>query len=254
MLPLSALPRTASAELTSLFVEPERADSAVPREATPELTQSVELAQPIRFGIDSDILGCLSQMTSLMLPTTPRFSYQPGVPNRVFRAGNVGGFGVEVNEVTLSNREGSLGPLEVRSVQGAMPLVAIFKQGQLVQCSNVGEVLGVVERGRGLHVIGYNQEHDESVGLDGAEFEVLEIEKDGTLHDDLLEASERGFGYLAVGQEHAKNFASFSISGIYGTDEGGNQQHTRSWRYDAHLNRYTLRERKGRYVGPRRAE
>ena len=250
VLPLTALPRTASAELSSLTVVAERADSARPPEVTPEVAQSVSFAPPIRFGMDSDLLGCLQMQGSNVSPTTPRFSYQPGVPNRVSRVANVDGLSLDMKEVTLSNREAVLGALEVRSVQGASPLVAILKEGQLLDCRSVGDVLGVVERGRGLHVIGYDEEQDPAVGLYGAAFRVLEIAKDGTLHDDLLEAPERGFGYMTVGQAHTKNLASFSISGMYQADEGGSQQHTLSWRYDARLDRYGVRERKGRYVPP----
>jgi hypothetical protein len=248
VLPLSVLPRTAGAELASLFVTPERADSAAPHGAPADGLQSVAFARPLRFGVDSEVLTCLMQMNGMGMPRSPRFSYQPGVPNRVHRVGSRG-FDLEMTEVTLSNREGGLGALEVRSLPGASQ-VAVLKEGQLVECSSVSEVLGVVQRGRGLHVIGYNREYDDAVDVEGANFWVLEVEKDGTLHDDLLETSEQGFPYLTVGETHAKNLATFSINGMYRTDEGGSQQHTLTWRYDAPLNRYSMRERKGRYVAP----
>ena len=248
VLPLRALPRTSSAELSWLIVEPRRADSG-PAAETLEGMPHVFFEPPIRFGMDSDLLACLSRADGGGWMRNPRFSYQPGVPNSVFRTGHANSFLLETSEVTLSSREATLGSIEVRAVHGSQPLVAIFKEGQLVECSSVGEVLGVVERGRGLHVIGYEQVFQEDVGVEGADFKILEIEKDGTLHDDLLEPSE-GFAYAAVGQEHAKNLARFSISGTYRTSEGGSQPHTLSWQYDARLNRYGLRERKGRYAPP----
>ena len=250
VLPLSALPRMAVPELAGLLVAPQRAESRVPPEATAEVTQSVSFAEPIRFGMDSELLACLMQGTSAVFPTSPRFSYQPGVPNRIYRAQNVGGIDIQLDEVTLSNREASLGALEVRSVQGAWPLIAVIKEQTLLGCSSVGSLLGVVERGRGLHAIGYTLETDESVGRESANFNVLEIEKDGTLHNDLLETPETDFGYTSVGQAHAKDLASFSITGMYEPAEGGSQQHTLSWRYDKKLNRYALSRRKGRYVAP----
>jgi hypothetical protein len=247
VLPLSALPRTASAELSGLSVVPERAVSGSPSEAGAR--QSAAFATPIRFGIDSDLLTCLLQGNN-GLPTTPRFSYQPGVPNRIYRTANVGGFAIETQEVPLSNLEGGLGALEVWSVQGGLPMTAIFKAGRALDCVSLGNVVGVVKRGRGLHVIGYNEWQDEAVGLQGAEFKVLEIEADGTLHNDLLVVPEGGFGYTEVGQAYSKDLTNLSISGMHQTDEGGSQQHTLSWRYDARLNHYVLRERKGRYVPP----
>jgi hypothetical protein len=252
VLPLSALPRTLRPDLSGLSVVPERAVSGAPSDARPKALQGVSFARPIQFGIDSELLSCLVRGTSGVYPTTPRYSYQPGLPNRVFSVANVGGFQIQTDEFPLSTTEGGLGALEVRLLQG--PQVAVFKAGELIECTGVGDVLGVIKRGRGLHVIGYNQWQDEAVGYHGAEFKVLEIEPDGTLHDDLLEAPERGFAYAAVGQEHAKNLTSFSISGIYQSDEGGSQDHTLSWRYDARLNRYALRVRNGRYVPPNSSE
>jgi hypothetical protein len=254
VLPLSALPRTTTPELASLFVTAERAGSAPPREPKPEALASVTFGAPIRFGQDSEMLRCLMQNGNAMMPMAPRFSYQPGTPNQIFRAANSGGFSIEMSEVPLSSREGGLGPFEVRSVHGGSTFLAILKQGELVECTDMGDVLGVVERGRGLHVIGYTEGVEESVGAQYAQYRVLELEKDGTLHDDLLEVSEEGFPYSAVGGEHAKNLATFSISGTYQTNEGGSQQHQLLWRYDARTNHYVLRQRKGRYVPPSYSE
>jgi hypothetical protein len=254
VLPLSALPRTASPEISSMYLTAERAGSMAPGQPSPDALASVGFATPIRFGLDSEMLGCLSQNANAMMPMMPRFSYQPGTPNQVFRAANQGGFSIETTEVTLSTREGGLGSLEVRAVYGSSPFLAILKEGQLVQCTSVGDILGVVERGKGLHVIGYNEGVEESVGAQYGYYNVLEIEKDGTLHDDLLEVSEQGYRYYSVGGEHAKNLATFSISGTYLTDEGGNQQHQLLWRYDARTNRYALKQRKGRYVPPTSSE
>jgi hypothetical protein len=92
------------------------------------------------------------------------------------------------------------------------------------------------------------------VGAYYAQYRVVELEKDGTLHDDLLEFSEVGYPFTSVGGEHAKNLATFSISGTYQTNEGGSQQHQLLWRYDARTNRYALRQRKGRYVPPSYSE
>jgi hypothetical protein len=250
VLPLKALPRVANVELSSLFVTPERADAPPPTEAAPDRVQSVVFARPIRFGKDSDALQCLLQSSSLNFPRNPRFSYQPGVPDRIYRAANSDGLTLGFGEGPLSSRQGGLGALELRSVHGGSPMLALFDQEKLVQCLSMGEVLGVVERGRGLHVIGYTEDTDESVGLQGAYFQVLEIAKDGTLHDDVFEGTENGFGYTSVGEEHAKNLTSFSISGMYQTGEGGSQQHQLTWRYDARMNHYGFRERKGRYVPP----
>jgi hypothetical protein len=250
VLPLRALPMITSAELSWLIVDPLRADAGPPNADRPEVVQSVSFANPIRFGLDSQLLECVLQGAAGALPTAPRFSYQPGVPNRIFRAANVAGFSVAEAQVTLSSHEASLGPIEVRSVEATSPLVAVLNAGQLVECESVGQVLGVVARGRGLHVIGYSQEQDEAVNLEGAELKVLEIEKDGTLHDDLLEMPARGFGYMSVAEQHSKDLATLSISGTYQADDGGSQQHTLSWRYDAKSNHYALRERNGRHVPP----
>ncbi len=254
VLPLSALPRTAGPEISSMYLKAERAGSVAPRQATPDVLDSVSFATPIRFGLDSELLACLSQNPDASRAMTPRFSYQPGTPNQVFRAANQGGFSIETTQVTISTREGALGSLEVRAVYGASPLVAILKEGQLVQCSSVGDILGVVERGKGLHVIGYNEGIEESVGAQYGYYSVLEIEKDGTLHDDLLEVSEESFPYSAVGGDHAKNLATFSVSGTYLTNEGGTQEHQLLWRYDARTNHYALKQRKGRYVPPTYSE
>lgn len=254
VLPLSALPRTSTPELASLYVTAERAGSAPPSEPKPEALASVGFAKPIRFGLDSEVLGCLMQNVNAPMPMTPRFSYQPGVPNQIYRAANQGGFSIEMTEVPLSSHEAGLGALEVRSVHGGSTSLAILQQGQLVQCTEVGDVLGVVERGKGLHAIGYSEGVEESVGAQYAYYRVLEIEKDGTVHDDLLEVSEEGFPYSSVGGEHAKNLATFSISGTYQTNEGGSQQHQLLWRYDARTNHYALRQRKGRYVPPTYSE
>lgn len=251
VLPLNALPRIAAPELSALLVTPERIEAAPAHEAAFQVAQSVAFAEPIRFGIDSELLGCLWQgMSTAGFATSPRFSYQPGQPNRIYSAQNTGGFEITMNEASLSSPEGALGPLEVRTVHAASPLTAVLKGDKLVGCSNVGDLLGVVQRGRGLHVIGYNRESDESDYLESASFSVLEIDRDGTLHDELLETLEAGFGYTSVGQTHAKDLTSFSISGMYRTDDGGSQQHTLSWRYNPKLNRYGLSQRKGRYVAP----
>jgi len=251
VLPLSALPSTASPDLSELLVTPERAAAGPPREATTEVAQSVRFGEPIRFGMDSELLGCLFQAAgNNPVVTTPRFAYQPGVPNRVYRAQNVRGLEIEMSEVPLSVHEGGLNSIEVRTVPGAWPRLAVIKDGQLIECPGVGNVLGVVKRGLGLHVISYSQDSDESVNLDSASFSVLEIDKNGTLHEDLLETLETGFGYMSVGQAHEKNLASFSIKGIYRTNEGGGQEHTLSWRYNAKLNRYGLTQRNGRHVAP----
>jgi hypothetical protein len=254
VLPLSALPRTTTPELASLYVAAERAGSAPPNEPKSEALASVTFATPIRFGLDSEMLGCLMQNSNAIMAMTPRFSYQPGTPNHIFRAANSGGFSIEMSEVPLSSREGGLGALEVRSVHGGSTFLAILKQGELVACTDVGDVLGVVERGRGLHVIGYTEGVDESVGAQYAYYRVLELEKDGTPHEELLEVSDGNFPYSSVGGEHAKNLATFSISGTYLTNEGGTQQHQLLWRYDARTNRYALRERKGHYVPPTYSE
>lgn len=254
VLPLSALPRTSTPELASLYVTAERAGAAPAHEPKAEALASVTFAAPIRFGLDGEMLRCLMQSGNAMMPMTPRFSYQPGTPNHIFRAANSGGFSIEMSEVPLSSREGGLGPFEIRSVHGGSTFLALLKQGALVECTEMGDVLGVVERGRGLHVIGYTEGVEESVGAQYAQYRVLEIEKDGTLHDDLLEVSEEGFPYSSVGGEHAKNLATFSISGTYLTNEGGTQQHQLLWRYDARTNHYALRQRKGRYVPPTYSE
>jgi hypothetical protein len=254
VLPLSALPRTASPELDSLYVTTERAGSVPPSQPNPDALSSVSFATPIRFGLDSEVLGCLSQNANAMMPMMPRFSYQPGTPNRIFRAANQGGFSIETSEVTLSTREAALGSLEVRAVHGSSTFLAVLMAGQLVQCTSVGDILGVVERGKGLHVIGFNEGIEEAVGAPYGYYSVLEIEKDGTLHDDLLEVSEESFLYSSVGGEHAKNLATFSVSGTYQTSEGGSQQHQLVWRYDARTNRYALKQRKGRYVPPSNSE
>jgi len=254
VLPLSALPRISGIELSSLSVTAERASAQPPGDPKADAAQSVAFANPIRFGVDSQALECLMQAQSGM-PMSPRFSYQPGAPNRVFSAANAGGgLAIAMTDVTLSSQEKVFGAIEVRSVHGASPVLAIFKQGELLQCVNVGDVLGVVERGRGLHVISYHEGVEESVGAQYAQFQVSEIDADGTLREDLLEVSEEGFAYASVGEEHAKNLTTFSISGIYSANEGGNQEHQLLWRYDARANRYALRQRKGRYFPPTYAE
>lgn len=254
VLPLSALPRIAAPELASISIAVERASGAPPSEPKPEASAGVSFTTPIRFGLDSEMLGCLMQNGNGMMPMTPRFSYQPGTPNQIFRVANQGGFSIEMAEVLLSSKEASLGPLEVRSVYGSSTFLAILKQGQLAQCLDVGEVLGVVERGKGLHAIGITEGTEESVGYQFAYYRVLEIEKDGSLHDDLLEVTEEGFPYTSVGSQHAKNLATFSVGGIYQTNEGGSQEHQLLWRYDARANRYALKQKKGRYVPPTHSE
>lgn len=254
-LPLSALPRTTSPEVASLAVTVERAASTPPGEPNPNGLASVSFATPIRFGLDSEILGCLMQNANPNYPMTPRFSYQPGTPNQIFRVANQGGFSIETSEVTLSTREGGLGSVEVRAVHGSSTFLAVLKEGHLVECTSVGDILGVVERGKGLHVIGYNEGVEESVGAQYGYYSVVEIDKDGTLQQDgLLEVSEESFPYSSVGGNHAKNLATFSVSGTYLTNEGGTQQHELLWRYDKRTNHYALKRRKGRYVPPTNSE
>lgn len=253
-LPLSALPRITTPELSSLYVNVGRGGSAPPGEPKPEDVGAITFATPLRFGLDSEMLGCLMQNGNGMMPMSARISYQPGTPNQIFLAKNSGGFSIAMDEIPLSTRQGGLGSLEVRSVYGGSTFVAVLKEGQLMQCASVGDVLGVIERGKGLHVIGYNEGTEESLGSEYGYYTVLEIEKDGTLHEDLLEVSEEGYRYSSVGGEHAKNLATFSISGTYLTNEGGNQQHQLLWRYDPRTNHYALKRRKGRYVPPTYSE
>lgn len=254
-LPLSALPRTASNEIASLSVAAERAGSAPPSEPNPNALASVTFGTPIRFGLDSEVLTCLLQNVNGLMPLTPRFSYQPGTPNQVLRVANQGGYAIETTEVTLSTREGGLGPVEVRAVYGASTFAAILKDGHLVECASVGDILGVVERGKGLHIIGYNEGIEESVGAPYGYYSVVEIDKDGTpQYEELLEVSQESFQYSSVGGDHAKNLATFSISGTYRTNEGGTQQHELLWRYDKRTNHYALKQRKGRYVPPTSSE
>jgi hypothetical protein len=249
-LPLSALPRTAGEELSYFFTRLVRAEAATPPANTPAPPRSsLTFAEPIRFGIDSGVLSCVNRTGGNFLQQ-PRLAYQPGEPNRAFRTSYAGGsgFALELSETPLSAREAVLGTLELRSVQGASPLLAIFNRGELADCQDVGSLLGTVERGRGLHVIAYQEYFDESVGLSGAKFRVLEIEKDGSsIHDASMEEPPIGFAYTDVGEDHAKNLTSFSISGL-ARDEGGSRQQTLSWRYDARKNQYKLSERKGRFL------
>ena len=250
-LPLSALPRTTSNEIAGLSVTVERAGSAPPSQPNPNALASVSFGTPIRFGLDSEVLTCLLQNVNGLMPLTPRFSYQPGTPNQVFRVANQGGFSIETTEVTLSTREGGLGSVEVRAVHGASTFLAILKEGHLLECASVGDIVGVVERGKGLHVIGYSEGVEESVGAQYGYYSVVEIDKDGTpQYEGLLEVSEGGFAYSSVGGDHAKNLATFSVSGTYLTNEGGTQEHELIWRYDKRTNRYALKQRKGRYVPP----
>jgi hypothetical protein len=246
-LPLSALPRTATEELGSLNALLVRADTAnLPDNAT-EQSRPLALAEPIRFGLDSDMLTCAGRFGVNYLQQ-PRFAYQPGESNRAYRTGYAQGssFALELLDGPLSAREAVLGSFELRTVYGGLPVLAILNEGRLVDCQDIGGVIGVVPRGRGLHVIAYQEEYAEEVGLTGAMFKVLEIEKDGTIHDDLLEIPENGFGYVNVGEDHAKNLATFSIVGLY-RDDGGTREHALKWRYDPRSNHYGLSERKGRF-------
>jgi hypothetical protein len=253
-LPLSALPRISTPELSSLYFNVERGGSAPPGEPKPEELDVVTFATPLRFGLDSEMLGCLMQNGNGMMPMSARISYQPGVPNQISLTKNSGGFSIAMGDVPLSTRQGGLGPLEVRSVYGGSTFVAVLKEGQLVACSDLGDVLGVVERGKGLHVIGFNVGIEEAVGAPYGYYSVLEIEKDGTLHEDLLQVPEESFLYSSVGGDHAKNLATFSVSGTYQANDGGSQQHQLLWRYDARTNHYALKQRKGRYVPPANSE
>ena len=248
-LPAEALPRVAQAPVESMSLIAFAAAESEPHTVSPESWVPIGLPAPVGFEPFAEIRArSFVESRGALAPLG--MSYQPGNALgieviRYSRGSN--GTAIEMAQETLYSQEETLGDLEIGYVFTNGRSVAISRKGALVDVVSIsGEPVGMVKRGKDLHVFSYSQQSHPDRAAEGASWQVLIIRPDGATRSGIGDETGMNRLWQLVSEFHAPKLDTFGVRGtpIYGEDEAPPPDVEVTWRYNPRSEVYEARERK----------
>jgi hypothetical protein len=253
-LPAKALPRVAEAPVESMSLVALAAAESEPHTVSPE--SWVPIGVPAAVGFEPyAALRARSFVESRGAWAPLGMSYQPGdaLGLEVIRySPGANGTAIESARETLYRQEETLGDLEIGYVFTNGRSVGITRKGAIVELVSLsGEPVGIVKRGKDLHVFSYSQQSHPDTLAEGATWQVVIIRPDGTTRAGIGDATGMNRIWQIVSEFHAPTFDTFGLRGTpaYAEDEKPPPDVEVTWRYNPRSEVYEARERK---LGARR--